>query len=145
MAIRSVGVLGAGTMGAQIAAHAANAGVPAVLLDLTAETARQGLERAQTLKPDPFFTAGTVKLSVCIDMILTEIPFLERMERIKRLGYTAFEFWAWKPKDIEAILRKKTELGLEVATLMGSGWKHMNSEDARKDSSRAAQRHPAPR
>ena len=84
------------------------------------------------LAPAAGFTAGTVKLSVCIDMILTEIPFLERMERIKRLGYTAFEFWAWKPKDIEAILRKKTELGLEVATLMGSGWKHMNSEDARK-------------
>jgi hydroxypyruvate isomerase len=82
--------------------------------------------------PAASFKAGAVKLSVCIDMILTEIPFLERMERIKRLGYPAFEFWAWKNKDIEAILRKKSELGLEVATLMGSGWKHMNSEEARK-------------
>ena len=54
--IRSVGVLGAGTMGAQIAAHFANAGVPAVLLDLTAEIAREGLKRARALKPDPFFT-----------------------------------------------------------------------------------------
>ena len=54
--IRSVGVLGAGTMGAQIAAHFANAGVPAVLLDLTAELAREGLTRARALKPDPFFT-----------------------------------------------------------------------------------------
>lgn len=65
-------------------------------------------------------------------MILTEIPFLERMERVKRLGYLAFEFWEWKNKDVEAILRKKNELGLEIATIMGSGWKHMNSEDARK-------------
>ena len=33
-------VLGAGTMGAQIAAHFANAGMPALLLDLDAATAR---------------------------------------------------------------------------------------------------------
>ena len=54
--IGSVAVLGAGTMGAQIAAHFANAGVPALLLDLDAATARAGLERARKLRPDPFFT-----------------------------------------------------------------------------------------
>ncbi|MBI4265552.1 MAG: enoyl-CoA hydratase/isomerase family protein [Acidobacteria bacterium] len=59
MLIRSVAVLGAGTMGAQIAAHVANAGLPALLLDVTAEAAQQGLQRARTLKPDPFFTADT--------------------------------------------------------------------------------------
>jgi 3-hydroxyacyl-CoA dehydrogenase len=62
MTIRSVAILGAGTMGAQIAAHFANAGVPALLLDLTAEAARQGLDRARKLKPDPFFTTDTWKL-----------------------------------------------------------------------------------
>ena len=54
--IRSAAVLGAGTMGAQIAAHLANAGVPVRLLDLTADVAAKGLKRATTLKPDPFFT-----------------------------------------------------------------------------------------
>ena len=49
-------MLGAGVMGAQIAAHFANAGVPALLLDLTADAAARGLQRARTLKPDPFFT-----------------------------------------------------------------------------------------
>ena len=43
-------------MGAQIAAHFANAGVPALLLDVTADAARDGLKRAAALKPDPFFT-----------------------------------------------------------------------------------------
>jgi 3-hydroxyacyl-CoA dehydrogenase len=57
--IREVAVLGAGTMGAQIAAHFANAGVPAVLLDVTRDAAREGLERAKALKPDPFFTPTT--------------------------------------------------------------------------------------
>src|SRR5258705_2221666 len=62
MVIRSVAVLGAGTMGAQIAAHCANAGVPALLLDVTADAARDGLKRARSLKPDPFFTPDTWKL-----------------------------------------------------------------------------------
>ena len=44
-------------MGAQIAAHLANAGYPVHLLDVSAAAARQGLERARALKPDPFFTA----------------------------------------------------------------------------------------
>src|SRR3954468_24618565 len=56
MVVRSVAVLGAGVMGAQIAAHFANAGVPVLLLDLTADAARDGLKRARSLKPDPFFT-----------------------------------------------------------------------------------------
>src|SRR3954468_15048067 len=54
--IRSAAVLGAGTMGAQIAAHLANSGVPVLLLDLTPEAARDGLKKAAALKPDPFFT-----------------------------------------------------------------------------------------
>jgi 3-hydroxyacyl-CoA dehydrogenase len=54
--MRSVAVLGAGTMGAQIAAHFANAGVPVLLLDLAADVARDGLKRARSLRPDPFFT-----------------------------------------------------------------------------------------
>ena len=57
--IKTAAVLGAGTMGAQIAAHLANAGLPTLLLDVSADLARQGLERAKTLKPDPFFTPDT--------------------------------------------------------------------------------------
>jgi len=44
-------------MGAQIAAHVANAGLPVLLLDLDDRTAREGLKRATALKPDPFFDA----------------------------------------------------------------------------------------
>ena len=48
--IRTAAVLGAGTMGAQIAAHLANAGVPTLLLDVTAEhEARRRLEAAEML------------------------------------------------------------------------------------------------
>ena len=60
--ITSVAVLGAGTMGAQIALHCANAAIPALLLDLTTDAARDGLERARRLKPDPQFTPDVHKL-----------------------------------------------------------------------------------
>jgi 3-hydroxyacyl-CoA dehydrogenase len=57
--IRRAAVLGAGVMGGQIAAHLANAGVPTLLLDVSAAAARDGLERAARLQPDPFFTRAT--------------------------------------------------------------------------------------
>ena len=54
--IRSLAVLGAGRMGARIAAHGVNAGLAVLLLDLDRETAKAGLERARRFSPDPFFT-----------------------------------------------------------------------------------------
>ena len=60
--IHSVAVLGAGTMGAQIAAHVASAGVAAILLDVTPDAARDGLKRARGMKPDPFFTPEAAAL-----------------------------------------------------------------------------------
>jgi 3-hydroxyacyl-CoA dehydrogenase len=60
--IQSVAILGAGTMGAQIAAHFANAGVSVLLLDLTNQIASEGLKRARQLKPDPFFSADVAGL-----------------------------------------------------------------------------------
>jgi len=63
-------------MGAQIAAHFANAGVPVLLLDVTADAAATGLQRARTLKPDPFFTPETWKL-------ITTGGFDESLPRIR--------------------------------------------------------------
>ncbi|HVD92950.1 MAG TPA: 3-hydroxyacyl-CoA dehydrogenase/enoyl-CoA hydratase family protein [Vicinamibacterales bacterium] len=62
MRFRETAVLGAGVMGAQIAAHLANAGLRVLLLDVTRDAAREGLERAKKMKPDPFFTPDTASL-----------------------------------------------------------------------------------
>src|SRR5436190_16845128 len=62
MRIRQAAVLGAGVMGAQIAAHFANAGLRVLLLDVSREAANEGLQRATRLKPDPFFTAESQAL-----------------------------------------------------------------------------------
>ena len=73
--INKVAVLGAGTMGARIAAHFANAGVPCVLLDIVPPDAAQsqdkaarqkivksGLEAAIKSKPAAFFEKGLERL-----------------------------------------------------------------------------------
>jgi 3-hydroxyacyl-CoA dehydrogenase len=62
--IRKAAVLGAGTMGARIAAHLANAGLPVVLLDIPSEGAARSGIAAQSLdglkksKPAAFFDAA---------------------------------------------------------------------------------------
>ncbi|HEX4348149.1 MAG TPA: 3-hydroxyacyl-CoA dehydrogenase NAD-binding domain-containing protein [Vicinamibacterales bacterium] len=60
--INRVAVLGAGVMGAQIAAHLANAGIPVHLLDLTDTHAKEGLKRAFALSPNPLFTRDAAAL-----------------------------------------------------------------------------------
>ena len=60
--VRTAAVLGAGVMGAQIAAHLANAGVRVHLFDVSRDAAREGLDRARRLRPDPFFTRDVASL-----------------------------------------------------------------------------------
>jgi 3-hydroxyacyl-CoA dehydrogenase len=67
--IRRVAVLGAGTMGSRIAAHFANAGVPALLLDIVVPgqanrnaAALKGIENASKQRPGGFFTDDKIAL-----------------------------------------------------------------------------------
>jgi 3-hydroxyacyl-CoA dehydrogenase len=68
-------------MGAQIAAHLANAGVPVLLLDLTPDMARDGLARARALKPDPFFTPEAAAL-ITVGGFDADLPALGRLDWI---------------------------------------------------------------
>src|SRR5437764_278963 len=69
--IEKVAVLGAGTMGARISAHLANAGVPSYLFDIVPpdaagparnRIAAAGLEAAVKSKPGAFFEPSLAKL-----------------------------------------------------------------------------------
>ena len=60
--IKKVAVLGAGTMGAQIAGHLANEGIPSLLYDLNQELANNGLKTLTTLKPAPLYDKKNVEL-----------------------------------------------------------------------------------
>ncbi len=53
--IEKVAVLGAGVMGAQLAGHLANAGIPSLLFDISQELAEKGVETLSKLKPAPLY------------------------------------------------------------------------------------------
>jgi hydroxypyruvate isomerase len=57
-----------------------------------------------------------MKLSVCIEMIFRELPLLNRIDAVAKSGYRAFEFWSWRSKDIDSILKKKNDYGLAVSS-----------------------------
>jgi hypothetical protein len=61
-AIRKVGVVGAGVMGAGIAAHAANAGVPVVLLDIVPGAAAKAVQAMLKADPAPFMHGRAARL-----------------------------------------------------------------------------------
>jgi 3-hydroxyacyl-CoA dehydrogenase len=102
MRIEKAAVLGAGTMGAQIAAHLANAGVPTILLDiapreltpdeqakgLTLESkqvrnriAQAGFEAAKKAKPAAFFTPDKASL-VTVGNFEDDLPKLKDVDLI---------------------------------------------------------------
>ena len=60
--IEKVAVLGAGTMGSQIAGHLANAGIPSMLFDIKQELAENGLKKLTELKPAPLFNPKDIDM-----------------------------------------------------------------------------------
>jgi len=60
--IKKCAVLGAGVMGAQIAGHIANAGIPSLLYDINDDLAKKGVEGLTKLKPAPLFSSKNSSL-----------------------------------------------------------------------------------
>ena len=61
-----------------------------------------------------------MKTSVCIEMIYTEVPFLERFEKAARQGFDAVEFWNWDNKDMPAVKQAAQKAGIEIATFQSN-------------------------
>lgn len=59
--IRKVAVLGAGTMGAQIAGHVANAGLPVLLLDISTEQVQKALKALEKSSPAALFVPEKIR------------------------------------------------------------------------------------
>ncbi len=84
--IHRVGVLGSGTMGARIAAHIANAGVPVLLLDLATSDANRNaivlraIDILKKAKPAAFANTSTVSL-------LTVGNFDDDLDRLKECDW----------------------------------------------------------
>ncbi len=110
--IRKAAVLGAGTMGAQIAAHLANQGIPCLLLDIVppdagegdrSRLARTALERLPKIKPSPVYTQDKLSL-------ITPGNFEDDLKRVSEVDWV-----------IEAVVENldvKRQLWEKVAPLL---------------------------
>lgn len=61
-----------------------------------------------------------MKSSVCIEMVYTEYPFLERIRLAAGQGYDAIEFWNWDDKDLPAIKETARRAGIKIATFQSN-------------------------
>ncbi len=56
-----------------------------------------------------------LNFSVCIEMIFSDLPLLERISAVAEAGYPAVEFWGWRSKDMQAIAEKIGQEGVKLA------------------------------
>jgi hydroxypyruvate isomerase len=61
-----------------------------------------------------------MKLSLCLEMLFTDRPFIERLATASRIGYRAIEFWDWRDKDLPALADEAAQRGLTVAAMSGN-------------------------
>ena len=61
-----------------------------------------------------------MKASVCIEMIYTEFPFLDRIKKAAEQGFDAIEFWNWDSKDMGAIKKTAASAGIKIATFQSN-------------------------
>ncbi len=72
-----------------------------------------------------------MKLSLCLEMLFTDRPFIERLAIASRLGYRAIEFWDWRDKDVPAVADSAARHGLTVAAMSGNRRHGLIDPDAR--------------
>jgi 3-hydroxyacyl-CoA dehydrogenase len=118
-AVRKVAVLGAGVMGAAIAAHLANVGIPSYLLDIVPPgdtkdrdiVARTGLEKALKAKPASFYSKRAARL-VTIGNIEDDLEVLADVDWIIEAVVERL--------DIKHALYGKIEMVLTPGTIISS-------------------------
>jgi len=59
-----------------------------------------------------------VRLSVCIEMYWTELPYVQRVERVAAAGLQAVEFWNYSDKDLPALQAAAQAGNLAVAAFV---------------------------
>lgn len=56
-----------------------------------------------------------IKLSSCIEMMFTDLPFEERITHAKDAGFSAWEMWSWANKDIDLLVKTMKETNFPAA------------------------------
>ena len=59
------------------------------------------------------------KVSICIEMLFTEVDLYERPAKVAEAGFEAVEFWGAGPKDIDALAKACRKAGVKVSGFIG--------------------------
>ncbi len=138
--IHKVAVLGAGTMGARIAAHFANAGVPSYLLDIVPpdadaparnKIAAAGLDAAKKSKPAAFFEPGLARL-VTIGNFEDDLKRLSEVDWIIEAVVENLDIKRTLLKKVEAVRKPGTIVTTNTSGLPVSKIAEGFSDDFRK-------------
>ena len=143
--IHKVAVLGAGTMGARIAAHLANAGVPCYLLDIVPpdavgsndrakrnSIAAAGLEAAKKSKPAAFFDPSLARL-VTIGNFEDDLKLLGEVDWIIEAVVERLDIKRELLKKVEAVRRPGTIITTNTSGLPVGKIAEGFSEDLRRN------------
>lgn len=70
--------------------------------------------------PSAFPARPSFKLSVMLGIVFGpyKIPILEQIKKVKEADYPAFEFINWQDQDLDAVRKRKEELGLEISSIV---------------------------
>ena len=120
--INKVAVLGSGIMGAQLAAHFANVGIPSLMFDLSLELARKGLETCKALKPSPFYEERKARLIQPVDYesgleLLSEVDWVLEVVA-ERLDIKHQVFKSIQPYLKDSCIISSNTSGLQLSDLM---------------------------
>ena len=63
-----------------------------------------------------------MKLSLCIDMMFSQLDFYDKFDAVKNCGFNTVEFWKWKNKDIDKIVNiiKTKEMNVSIFNIDSS-------------------------
>jgi len=75
---------------------------------------------AEPAKADSSRDGTWLTYAVNVEMTWTKLPFPDRLRKVKESGFSHYEFWPWRNKDIDAILTLNRELGLTAAQFSAS-------------------------
>lgn len=119
--VQRVCVIGAGTMGAGIAAHLANLGFQVSLLDISRESATEGLARAKAAKPPHFYVQDRAQ-SIEVAGIRDGSDLISRADWVCEAIVEKLDLKKKLFQDIEPMLRPDAMIstntsGLEIALL----------------------------
>ncbi len=61
-----------------------------------------------------------MEFALCLEMLYTELSFVDRLIQSKDDGILQFEFWDWRDKDLKLLRQQMKLLNMKVSNISGN-------------------------